>query len=205
MIQLSKINNGIKAKLKTLRDYNKIAGIDKIARRYFVMNAFDGVLAVLGILLGTFMVQPDQKIVVTTGLAAGIAMGVSGIWGAYLTERAERQMELKELERATLSKLKGTKIGKAASTAVIVIAVIDGLAPFIAAAIILSPFIFLTQLLTVNQMYIISAATAFLVLFLLGIFLGRISKENIIKTGAIMILAGIVSLAISFLLLGRAA
>ncbi len=205
MIQISKINNGLKTKLKLLRDYNKIAHIDKIARRYFVMNAFDGVLAVLGILLGTFMVQPDPKLVITTGLAAGIAMGVSGIWGAYLTERAERQIELRELERAMLSKLKETKIGKAAATAVIVIAVIDGLAPFIAAAIILSPFIFLTQMLTVNQMYMASAAMAFLVLFLLGIFLARISKENIIKTGAIMMLAGLVSAAISFLLLGRAA
>ena len=197
------IISGVKRKLKTLGDYNKIAGIEKIARRYFVMNTFDGVLAILGVLFGSFLAGPDPKVVISAGLGAGIAMGVSGTWGAYLTERAERQMELKELEMATLTKLNETKIGKAATTAVVVIALIDGLAPFLAASIILAPFLFLQALLTTSQIYFISAIIAFTMLFLLGIFLGKMSKEGLIKTGIIMVLAGVVSAAISFLLLGN--
>ena len=192
----------IKEQLRLLKDYNKLAKIETIARRYFVMNAFDGVLAVLGVLLGSYLAGPDPKIVVNTGLAAGIAIGVSGIWGAYLTERAERQMEIKELERATLSKLKETKIGRAATFAIFVIAIIDGLAPFLASLIILTPFLMFGSVLSVTQMYIFSMVSAFVVLFALGIYLGRLSKENIIKTGLIMILAGVMSSAISYLLLG---
>ncbi|MBI4438839.1 hypothetical protein HY640_02820 [Candidatus Woesearchaeota archaeon] len=192
----------INAKLKVLKDYNRIAKIDRIARRYFVMNAFDGVLAIMGILIGSYIVGSHPKVVISTSIGAGIAMGVSGIWGAYLTERAERQREIRELERATLSKLSETKIGRAATAAVFIIAIIDGLAPFLSALIILLPFLLLSPFLTVKQMYIYSAAIAFSTLFLLGAFLGRISKESMIKTGLIMILAGVVSGGISIFVLG---
>ncbi len=192
----------IKQNLKLLRDYNRIANIDVIARRYFVMNAFDGVLAILGVLLGSYWVSSSRTVVVSTGLAAGIAMAVSGIWGAYLTERAERQRELKELERATLSKLGGTKIGRAADFAVLIIAFIDGVAPFASAIFILSPFLFFSAMLSIKQMYILSISIAFISLFLIGVFLGKISKENVVKTGIIMIFAGVMSAGISFLLLG---
>ncbi|MBI2133653.1 hypothetical protein HYU11_03140 [Candidatus Woesearchaeota archaeon] len=192
----------IRDKLRLLKDYNRIAKIDVIARRYFVMNAFDGVLAILGILVGSFIVGSGKDVVISTGLAAGIAMGVSGVWGAYLTERAERQRELHELERATLSKLKETKIGRAASVAVLAIATIDGLAPFAAATFILSPFLFFGSGLPLKSLYVSSVIIAFCSLFLLGTYLGRISKENMVKTGLIMIFAGILSASISYLLLG---
>ncbi len=188
--------------LKVLKDYNRIAKIEKIARRYFVMNAFDGVLAILGILMGSMAVSATPTVVISTGIGAGIAMGVSGIWGAYLTERAERQLELRELERATLSKLKGTKIGRAANAAVFVIAFIDGLAPFLASLIVLSPFLFLRGALPIQSLYVASISLAFISLFLLGVFLGRLTRENIIRTGLIMILAGVVSAGLSSLLLG---
>ncbi len=193
----------IKQRLKLLRDYNRIANIDVIARRYFVMNAFDGVLAILGVLLGSYMVGSERNVVISTGVAIGVAMAVSGVWGAYLTERAERQREIQELERATLSKLKETKIGRAANFAVFVIALIDGAAPFAAAIAILSPFLFLSAIFSVKQMYVFSISIAFISLFLIGVFLGRISKENVLKMGIIMIFAGIMSAGISFLLLGE--
>lgn len=192
----------IKEKIKLLKDYNKIAKIDKIARRYFVMNTFDGVLAILGVLLGSFIVNSEPRVVISTGIGAGVAMAVSGIWGAYLTERAERDREIKELERATLSRLRETKIGRAANAAVLVIALIDGLAPFLAAIIILAPFLLFSSALSSSQMYIISASMGFGILFMLGVFLGRMSRESILKSGLIMMLAGIVSGAVSFLLLG---
>ena len=195
--------SAIKSQISLLKDYNKIAKIDRIARRYFVMNTFDGVLAILGILFGSLIADSSNRAVITTGLAAGIAMGISGIWGAYLTERAERQRELKELERATLSKLKGTKIGRAATVAVLVVAIIDGFAPFLAAVAILTPFLFFGAVLSKSGMYAVSIIISFSMLFLLGIYLGRISKENIIKTGLIMILAGVMSAVVSFVLLGK--
>ncbi len=192
----------LREKLRLLSDYNKLAHIEKIARRYFVMNSFDGVLAILGILVGSLIAGAPAALVVSTGIAAGIAMGVSGIWGAYLTERAERQKEIRDLERATLTKLKATQIERAAKAAVVIIALVDGIAPLAAALIVLMPFLILRPFLALQQIYYLSIGIAFAALFMLGVFLGNLSRENIIKMGLIMILAGIVSAGLSYILLG---
>lgn len=186
-----------KKKLKELKEYNRIANIDKIARRYFAMNSFDGVLTILGILIGSLFVGiKNSGIIIATSLGASIAMGISGIWGAYLTEHAERQKELHELERATLSKLGKTAIGRAAKTATFLVALVDGLSPFLAAMIIISPFLIG---IGIDLAYKISIAIAFASLFVLGAFLGRISKENIFISGIKMLFAGLFVIILSMI------
>lgn len=97
-------------KLEKLREYLEIAKVGEIARRYAAMNAFDGILTIMGVLLGNYTAHvTDAKIVITTGLATSVAVGVSGLWGAYLTESAERKRSLSELERSTLSDLSDTR------------------------------------------------------------------------------------------------
>ncbi len=187
----------LKGKLTELKEYNKIARIDRIARRYFAMNSFDGVLTILGILLGSlFAGINDSRIIIAACLGASIAMAISGIWGAYLTEHAERQRELLELERATLSKLGKTAIGRAANTATFVVAVVDGLSPFLAAIVIISPFLIGVG---INTAYTTSISIAFASLFLLGIFLGRLSKENILISGLKMLFAGLFVVILSLI------
>ena len=85
---------------KKLKEYNRIANISEIARRYFVMNSFEGILTILGILIGTYFAKvQDPRFVISTGIAASIAMAVSGIWGTSLTEEAERTKKMKEFLR----------------------------------------------------------------------------------------------------------
>lgn len=80
------------------------------------MNAFDGVLTMIGVFMGNLAAGVTQSgIVLTTGLTTSIAMGVSGLWGAYLTETAERQRELDDLGHYTLSDLSDSRIGQASS------------------------------------------------------------------------------------------
>jgi len=184
-----------------IRIYDKIASIGEIARRYFAMNSFDGVLTILGILIGSYFGGIRQaNIVISAGLGASIAMMVSGIWGTYLTEQAERTKSLKELESSILIKLGKTDIGKASRFATRAVAIIDGLSPFIAALIVLIPFFF-SNYFDITGAYFTSGIIAFAILFLLGIFLGKISKESLIKTGLKMVLAGIVCAALGWLVL----
>jgi hypothetical protein len=71
-----------------IREYDALANIGEIGRRYFAMNAFDGVLTIIGVLMGNLMAGVDQpRIVVSTGMATCVAMGVSGLWGAYKRTR----------------------------------------------------------------------------------------------------------------------
>ena len=97
-----------------MREYDRLANISEIARRYFAMNAFDGVLTIIGVLMGNFIARvSDPKIVISTGLATSVAMGISGLWGAYLTEAAERKRDIDELSKYTLRDLSTTRIGRA--------------------------------------------------------------------------------------------
>jgi predicted membrane protein (TIGR00267 family) len=200
---LDKHVNSIQRYIDKFKDYNQLSNIAEIARRYFAMNAFDGVLTIIGVLMGNFTAGVENpRIVVTTGLATCIAMGISGLWGAYLTEAAERQRELGELEEVTLTSLHETRLGEASRAAVVIVAVVDGLSPFLAAMIVLLPF-FLAQLFpAIRWVYLTALGLALLTLFLLGVFLGRVSRQNIILYGFRTVIAGGISIVISLALGG---
>lgn len=184
-----------------LREYDKLANISEIARRYFAMNAFDGVLTIIGVLMGNFVAGVnDARVVVSTGLATSVAMGVSGLWGAYLTESAERKRDLDELSRVTLTDLTNTRIGKASRAAIFIVAIVDGLSPLMAALIVLLPFFTAIGVGQLTWVYYTSLGLALLTLFSLGLFLGRISKGRMIVYGLKTVLAGVVSIVISFFL-----
>lgn len=177
---------------KKIKEYNKIANIEEMGRRYFAMNSFDGILTIIGVIIGNFIAAvQNPKIIISTGFGVSIAMGISGIWGTYLTEEAERKKKLIELGKATLSDLKDTKIAKAEKAATLIISFIDGVSPFLAAFIVIIPFFFASSI-GMHYAYLMSLIIAFMLLMLLGIFLGHISKENRFISGLKMIVAGLV-------------
>lgn len=183
------------------REYDKLANISEIARRYFAMNAFDGVLTIIGVLMGNFVANVgDARIVLSTGLATCVAMGVSGLWGAYLTESAERKRDLDELSKVTLTDMTDTRIGRASRAAIVIVAVVDGLSPLMAALIVLIPFFVAGNSQDLTWAYYTALGLALLALFGLGLFLGSISKGRMIIYGLKTILAGVVSIIISFFL-----
>jgi len=188
-------------KLHELREYGDIASIGEIARRYFAMNAFDGVLTIMGVLMGNYTAHVrDPTVVIVTGFSTCIAMGISGLWGAYLTESAERKRDLGDLEGHTLTDLSETKIGRASRVAVVVVALVDGLAPFLSALVVLLPFFFSALLADIVLSYYVSLGMALVVLFALGAFLGRVSKESLVISGLKMIGAGLVSILLTYIL-----
>ena len=74
-----------------IKQYMEITQCLTIARRYFVMNAFDGAMTVLGMVVGFFANQVvNPVIVIIGGIGACIAMSISGDFGAYFAEKAER-------------------------------------------------------------------------------------------------------------------
>jgi predicted membrane protein (TIGR00267 family) len=188
--------------IKGYRESLRIVGAGEIARRYFVMNAFDGALTVLGIVLGAYIAGVrDEGIVVSAVLGASLAMGLSGVWGAYMAEKAERTRKLKELETALFTNLKNTRLHRASMTVIVWLAVVDGGSPVMVALAAITPF-FLSRLgvfsftLSVYLSIFVSLAT----LFALGVFLGRISRENMVFQGLKMASAGVIIATILLIL-----
>lgn len=187
--------------LEEIQNYNQIANIAEIARRYFAMNAFDGVLTTIGVLAGNYLAGVrDLSIPIRIGIATSIAMGISGLWGAYLTETAERQRGLNELEKISLIDQSETSIGKASRFAVIVVSMVDGLAPALAAMIVMVPLFLGDMIGNPILSYAMAGGVALLCLFALGLFLGKVSNENLIGYGFKTLMAGLVAIAINFLL-----
>ncbi len=190
--------------IRTLREYHRIARVGEIARRYFAMNAFDGVLIILGVLVGSYFGGVREAgTVVTLGMAAAFAMGISGFYGAYVTEKAERRRSLTELEESTLCDLSDTDIAHASIYATIVVSLIDGLSPSVAAAVAVSPF-FLGDAIHITSAYYAAVIIAFIELFALGAYLGSTSRDSIIISGAKMAFAGVICVAVAYLLGGAA-
>jgi predicted membrane protein (TIGR00267 family) len=182
--------------------YIQITEMGPIARRYFVKNGFDGSMTMLGIIMGNWVANVTKaEIVVFTGLATCLAMGVSGVSGAYMTERAERKRDLKELESAMITKLDDCVISDASRFVSLYAALVDGGSPIVTALISLSPFFFLLNgLIPVQGAYIASLVLSLITLFVLGMYLGRIAKENALYYGIQTLVAGAVTVAIALLL-----
>lgn len=160
-----------------------------IARRLFVMNGFDGALTLLGIITGSFMAGITNTVyVIGSGLGACLAMGISGLTGAYFTERAERERELKNLEKAMLKDLSGSIQDTASRMIPILTALVDGISPALTGCITLLPFFFG---LNIKLAYMLGIALNMGTLFMLGIYLGRVSKQNKLLNGIKMLLVGL--------------
>jgi predicted membrane protein (TIGR00267 family) len=191
----------LRMQLERLREYSEISEAGEIARRAFANNSFDGVLTMIGMVGGFFFNRiQDPALVLVTGLSTALAIGVSGGWGAYLTESAERRHAVDELEQLTLTKLQDTKIGKASRMAVVMVAAVDGLSPFLAALLVIIPFFFAPVLPSVDYAYYASIAMSLLALFGLGVYLGNISKQHLIVSGIRTCVAGVICFALSYVL-----
>ena len=148
-----------------------------IARRYFIVNGFDGALTMLGLITGFYVSDTvETAIIVNACLGAAIALGVSGVTSAYVSEAAEKRKELSELQQAMMTDLDDSPHARATRLLPVVIALINGLAPLLFSLVIISPLWIGFDLGTDKvQPLEVSILFAMAILFLLGVFLGRIS------------------------------
>ena len=173
-----------------------------IARRYFVIGAFDGALTVLGVIIGVYVaeasVHPElaRQLIIGAGMAGGIALAVSSGVGAYEAERVEHILSHKNLEHAMLSSVEGTR-KEAMTVSIVVSAIVHGVAPMIAAFVPLVPFFFMP----LNEAVVTGIVITMMFLFVLGAFLGNLIKEIFVYTGLRFVIAGLAT-AIILILIG---
>jgi len=173
----------------------------KIARRYFVTNGFDGALTLLGLIMGFYSSSSVAlPVVINACLGAAIALTVSGLSSAYVSEAAEREQELLELEQALVRDLADSDYGHAARLLPLLIAAVNGLAPLLIALVIISPLWLAQAGLNLPLPPLeTSIALAFAILFLLGAFLGTISGRFWLWSGVRTLIIAVLTAAIILL------
>ena len=177
----------------------KITGSHTIARRYFVVNGFDGVLTMLGIIMGFYISgEPHTPVIINACLGAAVALTVSGLTSAYISEAAERQHSLRKLEQAMVSDLSETAHGKAARLMPALVALVNGLAPLLLSLLIIAPLWFAAYLPLPPLTAAIAIALA--VIFFLGVFLGQVSGMFWLWSGLRTLLIALATCGIILLL-----
>jgi predicted membrane protein (TIGR00267 family) len=194
-----KFGEKIRESIDMLEEYLSITRSKSILRRYFVMNAFDGAMTTLGVVIGSYITNIDDPIsVIGVILVSGVAMAISGFSGTYMTERSH---SLHALEDAMLVDLEMSDFGKATKVVSLFSALVDGTAPFLASLPCILPFFLaLIGLLPIHIAFFSSIVASLVVLFVLGFYLGRISEKNVLVSGIKMVIAGTVVALIAIIL-----
>ena len=123
-----------------LRFLLHITSSHPILRRYVVVNGFDGALTMLGLLTGFRVASAvPLEAMITACIGAAVALGVSGVASAFISEAAERRLALKELEDAMIHDLETTAHGRAARLVPYLIAASNGLSPLLISLFIIIP------------------------------------------------------------------
>jgi len=189
---------------RQLRFLFQLTRAHTIARRYFVTNGFDGALTMLGLTMGFYSSDNvATPVIISACLGAAIALTVSGLASAYVSELAERKKELKELEQAVVGDLENTAHGRAARWVPIFIAVVNGFSPMLMALLIMTP-LWLSEAGIALPLTALECAivTAFLTLFMLGVLLGTVSGQFWLWSGLRTLIIALITAGI-VLLLGR--
>lgn len=160
-----------------LRRFIAISRSHRIARRYFVVNGFDGALTMLGLLMGFyFSADVDLGVAITACLGAAIALSMSGFSSAYLSEAAERRREFRKLQSAMVSDLSGSAHHVASRWVPFLIALVNGFSPLLISLSIVFPLWLARQGITLPLAPLESAlCVTFTLIFFLGVFLGKVS------------------------------
>ena len=190
--------------LEQARFLLRITRTQDIMRRYFVVNGFDGALTMLGLIIG-FLVSGTTglSVIINVCLGAAIALGVSGVSSAYVSEVAERKRALGILEDAMITDLRDSAHGEAARGVPLLIALVNGLAPLAISLLILIPLMAANAgfEFPLSPLYV-AVAIALLLIFLLGVFLGSIAGVSWLRSGMRTLLVAIFTAALIYLFAG---
>ena len=201
------------------KQYSKMSDLGEIARRKFFNNCFDGALTCAGIVSGIFIIFLGgssifiPRNVIITGFATALAIGISGLWGAFLSEEAERKKKMLDMKKEMALMEEGDEktdkskkhnkqekplLERAENFATIIASLVDGGAPVLGSSLPLIPFFFGSSL-TITH-FIFSYCILVGLLIYLGIFLGKISGGGRFRYASHLVTAGVVTLLVSLAL-----
>ena len=186
---------------KFIEDYLKMS-------RYIALGTLDGILAVMAVTLAASGVatasgHPISNFAIgLTGLSGGIALALSNVFGSFIGERAEESRTLRELEDKMMLEegaLDETIIHQQAKRRIYLSMSANGFSSFTGAFVPVVPFLVIADRLTATLTTLVLCFTA---LMILGVYLGKVSRESLLKTSLEVLAIGIIISVISILIGG---
>jgi predicted membrane protein (TIGR00267 family) len=160
----------------------------------FLRGFIDGSLSTLGIVIGAS--SASNVIIIAAALGGTLANGISNLLSAFSAEGVEQYKELRKIEESMVSReLNGSELDRQVSKKTITIGAIDGLATIIGGGIPILPYLFLPTF----KAMLVAIGVVIVVISVIGLYLGKLSKRNMIMSAFKMAVFCIVVAALVYL------
>ena len=150
----------------------------------------DGVICITGLIIGVAVATSNLNVTLIATITGGLVDALGNAIGFYLSERTERGAQIHARDEHGIT----TEVHSLRE--VFLSGALSFLATVFVLVILLSPLFFLD----INSSIICSFVFAVVILFSLGTYVGKLSKEPPIHTGIVYIVLGIVGAAVSYLI-----
>jgi predicted membrane protein (TIGR00267 family) len=153
----------------------------------FLRGFVDGALSTMGIVIGAY--AATGPVVIAAAVGGALANSISNALSAYSSAEAEHYSEMRSIEDAMVSReLKGSSIERKMRRDTLIASASDGLATVVGGAIPILPYLFIKP----PHATFLAAGLVVLMIFLIGIYLGKVSKRNIMFSAVKMAFFAIV-------------
>jgi len=159
------------------------------------MGLMDGLITLLGIIIGVGAATSDSRVVIISGLIGGISNSFGTSIGFYTSENAERGQQILFYKKRR-SKRKDLEYIHSPSE-IIGSTVLSFVAGVVALVLPIIPF-FLSS--NVQLSMVSSLIISVTLLFMLGYYIGRTSETDGVRSGVKYVVLGIASAFIAFIL-----
>lgn len=164
-------------------------------RSKIVRGFIDGALSTLGIVIGAM--SATSSVILAAAIGGALANGISNLLSALSAATTERYSELREIERAMVTKdLRGGTADRRVSREAWLDGLADGLSTIFGGAIPIIPYLFAPP----GTAAIIAVVAVVLATFGMGLYLGKVSRRNLLFSGLKMAMfAVIVAVVVYFI------
>ncbi|MET1160068.1 MAG: hypothetical protein ABWW65_03820 [Thermoprotei archaeon] len=176
--------------------------VRSVARRMFVTNSIDSLLAYSGAVLGNLFAgneNPVEYLATGIGLALSVSL-LSNFLATFFVEEAERRIELREVSKHLLKDISSSLLGKAPRVVALYVAFWSALGALLFPLIASIPFLFSVYgLIDVLVAVVVSIAIVVVTLFALGYYLGSLIGRDKVVWGIKLALIGAILLILSII------
>jgi len=163
-------------------------------RGSFLRGLLDGALSTLGVVIGAYAAAPS--VIIAAAVGGTIANGISNTLSAFSAAGSEQYRQLRSVEKAMVSRqLKESILDQRIGRRTMLAGAVDGVATMIGGALPTIPYVFLPRLQAMGLsigLVVLTAAVA-------GVYLGRLSRRNLLLSALKMAIFAVVVAAVVYL------
>ncbi len=156
----------------------------------FVFGAVDGFIMLCGVVTSFYRVTADAKLIILAGVSTAIADSLANAFGFYASELSERGQQIH------VNAEHGVRTTVHSKEEIWISALLSLIATPVALVIPLFPFLFIR----VADAVVASVSVAIGSLFVLGYYIGKLSKEKALLMGIKYALIGVGGAVVSSLI-----